>query len=53
VPLGEQVRQLLGGHSEADHEGEVEQQLQWGGGTVRLVGVAAGHANDTMGERLR
>jgi hypothetical protein len=53
VPLSEQVSQLLGGHPEGDHEGEVEQQLQRGGGTVRLVGVAPGHAGDTMRQRLR
>jgi hypothetical protein len=47
------VGQLLGGHPEGDHEGEVEQQLQRGRGPVRLVRVAPDHAGDPMGERPR
>ncbi|WP_460886518.1 hypothetical protein [Promicromonospora xylanilytica] len=37
------MRTLLPRHAEPDHERQVEQQLQRGGGPRRLVRVAAGH----------
>ena len=42
VVLGDAVGQLGRDGRDADHEAEVEQQLQRGGGPVRLVGIAAG-----------
>ena len=42
VVLGHPVGQLGRDRGHADHEAEVEQQLQRGGRPVRLVGIAAG-----------
>ena len=49
VALGEIVGELVGGLAERDHEGEVVQQLQRGGGPVLLVLVAPNEATDAVG----
>jgi hypothetical protein len=48
VVSGEQVRELVGGDAERDHERQVEEQLQRGRGAVLLVGVAPAHPEHGM-----
>ena len=48
VALGDEVRQLVGGLAEGDHERQVVEQLERRGGAVRLVRVAPAQRPTTM-----
>src|SRR5687767_14375888 len=48
MPLGEQVRQFVRGGPERNDEGQVEEQLERGGGAVVLGRVAAAHPDPAM-----
>ena len=51
VPAGDAVRELGGQRGNRDHEGEVEQQLEFAGGAMRFVDRARAHPDPNASVR--
>ncbi len=49
VTRGEHVSEFGARDTERDDEGQVEQQLQWRGHPMALVGITARHPSDVVG----